>query len=203
MTDIDRERAAEDLRVVRVMMESCARRQQDTGIYFIIWGLLIPPATGINYLLVHLEKWNGLGLLWGGVGLLGCALTILLSLKRQRYIQHTHGARVQGIVWIGSWVSIILMIGGGLISKDMSINMTMAVLAFMLATAIFVSGFLSGTVMLKYIAVGWWVTGIICIFTHAYDASIVIAVATFFLFFIPGIILDQRSREFKKNEEMR
>ena len=184
------------------MMESCSRRQQDNGIHFIIWGLLIPPATGINYLLVYLEKWNGLGPLWGVVGFLGFALSMFFSLKRRADTPSTHGGKVQAVVWIGCWISMILMIAGGFISGDMSLNMMMAVLAFMLATAVFVSGFLSGTAMLKYISAGWWAAGIICIFTHEYNASIVIGAATFLLSFIPGVILDQRARKIKKNEEM-
>lgn len=200
MDDIDRKRAAGDLKVVRTMMENCSRRQQDDGIHFIIWGLLIPIATGFNYLLVYLEKWKMIGFLWGIAGAAGCALSIIVSIKRHRDIPSTHGGMVQASVWIASWISIILMLAAGFISGSMKLNMMMAILAFMLAGAVFVSGFLSGTAMLKYASAGWWAAGILCVFTHEYKASIVIAAATFILSFIPGVILDRRARETRKNE---
>ncbi|MBI9108122.1 MAG: hypothetical protein JEZ04_15340 [Spirochaetales bacterium] len=192
MNDIDRERAAENLKIVRTIMESCSRRQQDDGIHFIIWGLLIPVATGFNYLLVYLEKWKSIGLLWGTVALVGIVLSIVVSVRRRGARAETHGGRVQAAVWIACWITMMLIMAAGFITGGMKLNFMMMLIAFIMANAVFISGFLSGTRMLKLLAAGWWATGIVCAFTHEYTASIIVALATFLLSFIPGVILDRR-----------
>lgn len=194
MTDIDRKEAAENLKLVRTIMETCSRRQHDNGIHFIIWGLMIPIATGFNYLLVYLEKWKLIGPLWGIAALVGVVLSIVVSVRRRGPRVETHGAIVQVSVWIASWVTMVLMMAAGFITGGIKLNIMMMLIAFLMANAVFISGFLSGTRMLKLLAAGWWAAGIICIFTHEYKASMVVAIATFLFSFIPGVILDRKYR---------
>jgi len=200
MTDEDREKAAGDLKVVRTIMESCAKRQQNDGIYFIIWGLLIPLATGCNYLLVYLEKWNFFGPLWAVVMLTGGSLSFLVSLRRKRRGSVTHGARVQSALWLGCCFSIVLLMAASFLSGDVKINIIMMFVAFLMANTVFISGMLSGTGILKLLSSLWWAAGIICAILPEYDAPIVLGGATFVLSFIPGLILDRRYRASLKTD---
>jgi len=194
MTDIDKQKAVEDLKIVRTIMETCARRQQDDGIYLIIWGLLIPVATGLNYLIVYLEKWQLFGPLWGGVMLIGCVLSAVTGFRRGSDRSMTHGAKIQAAVWVVSIFSIVLLMVTGFASGDIKRNMIMTVLSLIMANAIFISGMLSGTKMLKFVSGGWWAVGILCAFLPQYTAPAVVGAATFILSFIPGLILDRRYR---------
>ena len=86
-----------------------------------------------------------------------------------------------------------------MITDQINLRVLMMIISFLLANALFVSGFLSGTLLLKLAASGWWAAGIICLFVGEYTSPAVVAAATVLFTFIPGVILDRRHR---KNERV-
>jgi len=189
--------AVEDLKFVRKVMENCARKQQDDGVYFIIWGLLIPIATIVTNVCIHFEQYKLIGLVWLLSCLIGTFTSVFIGIKQNIKKTASQGVKLQSIIWLSCYISMLLMAISAFISKAIGFNEIMAMLSFILAIGVFISGFLSGTKLLRFMAIGWWITGMVCAFTKNYDASIVVTISTFCLFFIPGIILHLRS---KKNE---
>ena len=194
MSNNDREKAIEDLKVVRSIMESCARRQRDTGIYFMIWGLLIPAATVVNYIIVHFERWNLFAPLWGTVIVLGCILSASTGIRRGRGGTMNHADRMQVAVWGGCIGVMAIMMALSFITGDIHLNLIMTVIALLMANAVFISAVMSGTRMLYVFAAGWAVAGIICAFLPQYTAPAVLGSVSFVLSFIPGLILELRYR---------
>lgn len=197
--DEQKSQAVEDLKFVRKIMENCAKKQQDDGIYYIVWGGIVPIATVLTYLFIQLEKFTAISWLWVFSIALGFVISFFVGKNRNTKKAQTQGEKLQSIIWLACYISLFLMAVSAYISKTIGFNETMAMLSFILAIAVFVSGFLSGTTLLKIMAIGWWITGFICSFTTGYNASIVVAISTFCLFFIPGIILYNRAKK-TKNE---
>ena len=197
MTDKEREiasKAAEDLSIVRSIMEGCAARQEDSGIYMVVWGLLVPFAAGLNYFLVNLGLWNLSGPLWAVVMIAGGILSFAIGRRRRGERVSSRGGLMQASVWAAGWVGILVVLAVGFISGRMGLNSMMLFIGCSLAAAFFVSGFMSGTSVMKLAACGWWIAGITAFFSPVYSSPLVIAGATVLFTFIPGLILDKKYR---------
>ena len=113
MAELDGKKAAEDLHVIRSIMEKCAARQQDDGIFLIIWGLLIPVATGINYLFAYAEKWKLIGPLWGVVMLAGAVMSAVAGKRRGAGRAATKAESLQTALWVACWGALLLPLPSG------------------------------------------------------------------------------------------
>ncbi len=199
----ERQGAEDDLKVIRSVMEACARKQQDSGIYYILWGSLIPAMTAVTYVLVSLKKFRFIGPVWGISMILGVAAGILIGIKRRKRVP-SRADRFHSAIWLAAGGSICVIFLLGYLpffsaGRSIPLNILMMMLSFLLANAIFVSGTLSAAGVLKFSAAGWWIAGIICFFMPQYRAPIVVAAATLLFELIPGIVLDRRYR----NERLR
>ncbi len=199
----EKQRAEDDLKLIRSVMEACARKQQDNGIYHILWGSLIPAMTAVTYVLVSLKKFRFIGPLWGISMVLGAAAGILIGIKRRRRVP-SQADRFHSAIWLAAGGSICVVFILGYLpffsaGRNIPLNILMMMLSFLLANAVFISGTLSAAGVLKFSAAGWWIAGIICFFMPQYRAPLVVAAATLLFELIPGIVLDRRYR----NERLR
>ncbi len=196
MDGMNREKAMEDLEVIRRVMEGCIQVQEREGIYFKIWGLLIPGAFIGNLVLVHFGRMYLAGFLWVAAMIAGIVASILGASRRKRVNHRSTGASLQKSIWLGSWISIAVVLTAGMTSRVVTISGSMMMIALVMGGSYFTSGTLSGSRMLRLAAVLWWVTGIITVFIPGEWAPYLVAAGTFFLSLIPGVILD---RAYRKN----
>ncbi len=191
---MDREKAIGDLELIKNVMVSCARKQEDNGIYFKIWGLLIPGAAVLNYLLVYAGKSNIVWIFWAAIMISGILLSIYISRDRRGGNVDSTGSKLISALWGSSWISIAVLMSVGMVSRVLSLNAVMFTISIIMAGAFFVSGVLGGSRMLKIVAAGWWVSGAANAFAPPVWAPILLAGSTFFFSFIPGLLLDRKYR---------
>ncbi len=191
---MDSEKAIGDLELIKNVMASCARKQEDTGVYFKIWGLLIPGAAVLNYLLVYAGMSTMVWLFWAIVMVSGVLLSIYISRTRKGGNVNSTGAKLLSALWGSSWISIVVLMFVGMLSRALSLNAAMVTVSIIMAGAFFVSGALGGSRMLKIVAAGWWVSGVVNAFVPPVWAPVILAGSTFFFSFIPGVLLDRRYR---------
>ncbi|MCF6334722.1 MAG: hypothetical protein L3J12_03160 [Spirochaetales bacterium] len=191
---MDIEKAIGDLELINNVMASCARKQEDYGVYFKIWGLLIPVAAVLNYLLVYAGKSSLVWFSWAAAMIFGILLSISISRKRKEGNADSTGAKLLTALWGSSWISIAVLMSVGMISRVLTLNGVMFTIPLIMAGSFFISGVLGGSSMLKVVAAGWWVSGVINAFLPPFWAPVFLAGSTFFLSFIPGLLLDRRYR---------
>ncbi len=199
---IDQEKAFNDLDIIKKVMSSCAQKQEYDGIHFKIWGLLIPGATFLNYILTYFDLVSNklIWILWIAVMIFGISLSIYFAVKRRKANTRSMGSKLLTATWGSSWISIAVLMAAGIISPALTMNGIMMMIALILAGGFFISGTLSGKRMLKITAAGWWALSIVIIVVPISLAPIFLAAATFFLSFIPGLILD---RDYRINTEQK
>ena len=193
---IDQEKALNDLDLIKKVMSSCAQKQEYDGIHFKIWGLLIPGATFLNYILTYFDLVSKIfiWILWIAVMIFGITLSIYFARRRKKVNKSSMGSKLVTATWGSNWISIALLMAAGIILPVLKMNVIMMMIALILAGGFFISGTLSGKRMLKITAAGWWILSILIILVPASLAPIFLAFATFFLSYIPGLLLDREYR---------
>ncbi len=200
---MDDEKVIGDIELIKKVMLSCARKQESNGIYFKIWGLLIPVATILDYIIVSAGKGNLIWLLWGITMLTGIVLSIRIARNRKGINTSSLGSKILSAVWINSWISIAAAIVLSIVFNVLPLNALMVFIAFIMAGSFYISGVLGESRILKVSAAGWWITGAAAAFIPLFWSSVLIAVSTFLFSFIPGLLLDRsfnRKNNYEQNE---
>ena len=192
----NQEKAFNDLDLIKKVMSSCAQKQEYDGIHFKIWGVLIPGATFLNYILTYFDlvSKRSIWILWIAVMIFGILLSIHFAQRRKKVNSSSMGSKLVTATWGSSWISITLLMAAEIFFPVLKMNVIMMMIALILAGGFFISGTLSGKRMLKITAAGWWALSIVIIVVPISLAPIFLAAATFFLSFIPGLILDRDYR---------
>ncbi len=191
---MDDDKVFSDLELIKNVMASCSRKQEDNGVYFKLWGILIPAATLLNYLLVYIGKSFMIWILWAVIMISGILLSTRISMKRKTVNTSSTGSKLISAIWGSSWISIALIVTVGMVSGILNLNAEMFMISTVMAVAFFVSGVLAGNSMLKIAAAGWWIFGAAIVFVPSVWAPALLGGGTFFLSFIPGLLLDRAYR---------
>jgi len=175
------------------------------GVYFILWGLLIPVATALSYVLGAAGMGWAVAVVWVITWLSGGAGSAFLSRRRNPDGVGALAGKLYNGLWIslGSGLLVLVaatvlpMIGTALdLTEVTGLGLKDALfgIGLLMGLAFMVSGAFSSLRWMRPLALLWWVAGLVALFVPLIWAPAVIATATAVLNLIPGIILSKRYR---------
>lgn len=180
--------AQEDLKVIKKMMESCRAKQQDSAIFNILWGTVIPLTTITTQYLVQLQLYNAIAYVWPIVCFGSFIVTIFIGIHHSKKVPQSLYNKVESALWgaIGITIGFTTFL---FFINNLPINIAMMIIGLLLGIGYFVSSFLTELIMTKIIAIMWWIIGIIVVFLEGYFSAYIIGIAPLFLMFLPNLIL--------------
>lgn len=190
--------AASDLDFIRKVMEASRYHSLKNGVFYQIWGLIIPLCSILNWILIHFELFRFIGLVWGiGIGLGSVSSFVIGFLKSKE-----EGDRVEdnlnGKVWIGilmGSVTILILELVGILPLVYGLFS----LCLLLMLGAVVEASLTGLKGFFLIAGGWLAVGISLIIFKDHAAPLFMGFMTFPLSFISGTILTILYKKEKKS----
>ena len=96
------------------------------------------------------------------------------------------------VVWIGVIIGNFIVITF-LITGIIPLNISLGIIALLLGMGSIVSGYMQKRLMIKVTSVLWYLLAIVLFLVKDSSASYIIGYSTFFLSFIPGILLRKNS----------
>jgi hypothetical protein len=172
MTAPDVERAIDDLKVVRDMIERTRKATMESGILFIWWGFLSLVAIGLHYVFLAKDWLAQIGFIWSVFLIVGYVGTYLHLRKKHRSGVKSFIDRLIGTTWCACGISIILLT---FVAPGLDVygwNYVPPMVTIILAVGVFITGMLYEWRSLSYIAFLWW-AGAIFMFIYQ-DANLLI-----------------------------
>ena len=189
---MDRNRAFEDLSYIRSVMNRVRRRNIIDGVYYMIWGLVIPVCAVTTWILGGLEIFEWIWLTWTAGCVLGAVCSFLVGWFRAKQAPPPEPGSPTALYyasWIAFGVTAAVALGVGWGSGMLTVPQGLFVLGMLLTCTYVVDAAFSGLVLLYVMAAGWLVTGVVSLFLPVRLASFFFGLATFVLEFIPGLFL--------------
>lgn len=166
---------------------------RENGFHYLYWGIAVPVWTGLTYLLGHLGLYRLIGWSWMLLYAVSLVIINIRERRRDRKIR-TFAGSIMGYLWIGMLATAAIIILMMLISGNISLKPSLAVLAAMLGMAFFVTGALMENKKVSLLGGGWWLVCLIMGLIPEFWAPAFMALATILLDFIPGLIFYRNSR---------
>lgn len=192
---MDKERAQEDLTMIRRLMEDSRREVVDRGKHFVVWGVIGAVGSGLTYGIA--VGWTALSAIWLWVGLMAVGWTASTSIgwrDARRARVTTAGRHLLSTVWVTSAITLTLVAVAGMFGSVLEVALLPAVLSVLLGGPVVATGVLADENWLKLVGVGWWVGGGIMLFAPGLYTLLLMAAMSFVLLAVPGGVLYARSR---------
>jgi hypothetical protein len=187
-------RPQNDLALIRRLMDEGQRSVRDDGSHFIGWGL----AAVVGLVLTDLATTGTLeipiALVWLPV-LVGGWIFSLRAGRRAHATARvvTAAGRLLAGVWIGTGIGITLLTALSLSGSGIPPVALGGIVAVLLGTGFFASGFVIGGWM-TYLALAWWIGGAALLMWPTRHAPLLLAAMLLLLQVLPGMILFARAR---------
>jgi len=150
------QRALDDLRVVRDMIERTRRTTMESGFLFIWWGFLSLVGVGLHYIFVSREWFGQIGFIWSLFLVIGYLGTYLHLRNKHRTGARSYIDRLIGTTWCACGISVILLTFVAPALKVYDWNFIPPMVTIILAVGIYISGMLYEWRGLQSIAFLWW-----------------------------------------------
>lgn len=190
-------KALQDLQTIKTFIEEGQKSLGDNGFHFILWGLLIPCATLVFYLLLDLVGTTYplfITAFWPVVSLCGALVSILVGVfsgKKDKIKGYAQKISTQ--LWIGFLITLFIISIIPFLLSGQIVPGFLGYIALVLGLAYWVYGSIIQLVWFRTISFVWWATAIlIAVSTEWFTVSVIMAAATFVCSFIPGLILFRR-----------
>ncbi|MDA3900995.1 MAG: hypothetical protein PF637_10815 [Spirochaetes bacterium] len=201
------ERALQDIETIKEFIKRGRSRMVDNGFFFIFWGILIPAAVLVNFLLNYngiygFEVW-----FWPVVGIGGGIVSGMKGSHDSKARKtNSYADRIHGQVWLALLLALLAAYAGLFLSavvfkRNFAVVEFLSAISLLLGTVVWIHSVIIRMNWLKIISAGWWLTAIAVMLTSSSEpiyASVVMGIATIILNLIPGLILRKISEE--KNE---
>lgn len=173
------------------------------GIYFLLWGLLIPVATVLSYVLGSAGMPWGVGMVWLVTGLGGWLVSSVLSRRRNPEGTGTLGARLYNAIWLSLRSAMIVLVAAGLLpmvlqgagldhTPGFTLQEALFGVTLLMGMSFMISGTFASLRYMRLLAVCWWGAGLSALIVPALWTPAVVAAATAVLNIIPGLVLSRR-----------
>ncbi len=184
--------ALDDIQTIRKFLEAGQSCLEDTGVVFMLWGILIPVLTVLFYLGGYLLGFDHVVTrsIWQTGGTFGAVASISLGrIASSGRSGSSFASRLNTRLWIGYLVTLgvfVFMLAAGGIEPT---PILLSFIAALLGLAYWLYGALSGTVWFSRLGFVWWSDAVVFSLLDWPAASVLMAVTTFCCSFIPGLIL--------------
>ncbi len=192
LNDTDARNPAEDLALIRQMMEAGRDKVAVSGIHFILWGFLLTVAFFLQYLSVHNYIPQMMVGIWTPIFIIGWGIEFWIA-RRCPPVTRTSNPAV--VAHSSSWtvVGLTTLIYFGLsVATDTFDPKTITVLsAGLMGGAYWVTSAVTGVRWLKYTALGWWAVLAYATTLKIYDGEmlLVMAASSALLLTLPGFVM--------------
>lgn len=196
---MDENKALEELKFIKKVIDESKRTIIDNGMGYIVWGILIVIGLLSTYLSIVNKSYFAYGYNWFIVIGIGW-LYSFFEVRREKKVLPvvTFSARIVGAVWFAT--GIVMTILGFVPTLTGAIHgvYVSPLMAVILGIPFYLTGVLYGIRFIKYLSIGWWAGGIVMfIYPGMYSLVLMAGMIIFFQVF-PGIFL---YRKFK-NEKL-
>lgn len=182
-----------DLEAIRRMMEEAQSGAPDSGKHFLLWGAVT--AVGLVGTYINLNgPPEATGWLWGVAIALGWAVAMWVGWREQSRarVQNLMNSVVAGI-WIGTSVSVTLVVIGGLYLKAFAASALPGATSLVIGGGFFASSFAYRSAWLRAMAIGWWVGGSAMLAWRGPYTLLLMAGLVVAFDIVPGIVLFRRA----------
>jgi hypothetical protein len=156
MPSSDIQRAMDDLKVVRHMIERTRKTTMESGILFIWWGFLSLVGVGLHYAFVAKGWFSQVGFIWSIFLIIGYLGTYLHLRAKHRSGVKSFIDRMIGTTWCACGISIIILTFVAPALDVFEWNHVPPMVTIILAAGIFITGMLYEWRALSTIAFLWW-----------------------------------------------
>lgn len=194
---MDEKKAGEDLAFIRNVMEGVRHRNIIDGIYYVIWGVIVPLCSVIDRRMLIAGRGETGGTVW----LIGIGLGVVLCLGTGwlRGRKGIHGPRgAEARLFYTAWIAfaatgaVLLAVGCG--TGKLGLGQGLFVLGLLLAMVYAIDGSFGRLRGLFAVSAGWLLAGVAALWLSKEYASFVFGLTAVPLCLIPGLILIRMSR---------
>lgn len=190
--------AAEDLAMIRRMMQQSRGMIQDAAAHYLLWGGLV--TAGLLLTWASAKGTIGLGLWWIwpvaiGAGWVG---SMWIGYRQDRAARvSTPAGRVMAGIWLGAGIAMTLIGFVGMGIGALASSAMMAALATIMGAAYFASGALHERQWPRFVAAGWWAGAVALFLWPGVHALLVMAGLMSAFHLVPGLVIyrDRRGRD--------
>lgn len=180
--------AAADLSFIKQIIDESRQISRDDGLIHITWGAAISIGGLLTWIIGKMQADHMLGYLWAFVYIIAFGLTVLCVRNKKRP-GRTLASGIYAHIWIAVGVSALIVCFAGIIALRLPLNSSLSFIAMLLAGAYFVSSKTADYRWMRFVAVGWWLSALLILFSPEEYAYVICTIATFFLEFVSGIYL--------------
>ena len=178
---MDQNRVAQDIQFIKSMIQQTQQVVAGAWMFFLVWGILVIVAIGVQFGLVYFSLFNFIWLDWVLFAISGIAFSLLYSKKlKQRKKVKTYLDDVVGVVILASAMGFLL---SGFVFPVLGLY-SWAVIPVLIAMVAgfltFIFGGIYAWPLLKWCGIIWWLGAVLMCFVAAHFRSLI---------FIPLIII--------------
>jgi hypothetical protein len=176
------------LKTIYAMIASTRNTIGENYLYFILWGYLVGLACISEYILIRVVQFDRHYMVWPVLMGLGMAVSVVLTLRRQKASTHrTFIGNIMNYLW-GGWV-IGLLIIMYFATRLQNYSLILPITLVMYGMGIFISG---GVISYRPLIIGGiiaWIAALIAYF-QPYNIQLLLTTATVIVsYIIPGHML--------------
>lgn len=187
--------AEQDLAFIREIMSESRSFATRSGIYFIVWGVVIALAMALTWAfsvdMIDLHPF----IVWGVAIVVGWAFSIWHGrrMARSSLAFHPSGEHI-GWLWFALGITMTVAFFPGQMSGAIEPTAIPGLAALMVGAGVFVTAVLARIGWLRWIAAAWWIAGAVTITWPGSYALLLYAGLMVVLQVVPGIVLERMAR---------
>lgn len=193
MINPDAQKAMDDLRVVREMIERTRRVTMESGVLFIWWGILSIVAICLNYYFQTRGWFKAIGIIWALFLVAGYAGTYVHLRKRKRNGVISFIDRLIGATWSACGITVIIFAFIAPPAGAFDWGYVPSMVTAVLALGVFITGALYEWRSLIYTALLWW-AGAIAMFLFEERGLLIMGILVGGLMVVLGFIAKARQK---------
>lgn len=190
----ERREPAEDLAVIRRLMEQNRGVIHGAAAHYLLWGALI--TAGLLATWASVQGRIGIDVTWIWPVTIGAGwlASMWIGYRQDRSAPvNTPAGRVMTAIWIGAGVAMTLVGFVGLYSGALGPSAMMAAISALMGAAYFATGALHESVWPRLVAGGWWAGSVAIFLWPGVHATLVMAGLMVLFHLVPGLVV-YRSR---------
>lgn len=183
---------ADDLALIRQMMEAGRDRVAVSGVHFILWGMLLTIAFFVQYLSVYGYLPPMMVEIWAPMFAVGWGIEFWIA---RRCPPPTRTSNLAVVAHSSAWTVVglgtLVYFAVSVLTKTFDPKAITLLSAALMGGAYWVTAVVTGVRWLKYIALGWWAVLGYATSLTVYDGEmlLVMAAASALLLTLPGFVM--------------
>lgn len=191
------EHAAEELSMIKKIMEDSRKINIDNGIHFIFWGILVTISLVATYVMIK-TRTSGqyIGITWLALMIGGAIIDAVIGWKQNRSSRvETFAGKLIGTLWLGSGISMFIFGFVGPMFEAYNPIYICPIISVSLGLSYFTSGAIQQLRWLQLVAAGWWIGGILLFMYPGHHTLLIFAAMIVALQIVPGIVIRMKAKK--------